>query len=733
MSQGVAKLKELLFETEARALTDLQRRIEAVARLGTDQRAALSRDLDRVATRDEQFRAEIKQQLEAVFARAGTEERFMTSVAEVLDRALSEAEVAKHDELSEAVAPLVVRTIKREINESQDELVEALYPITGRLVQAYVASAIRDLTDRINKQLAANHTVLRVKSLLTGRSVAELALADSQTLAVDELFLIRRGSGELLARWPDVGGPSDRDQLMSGILTAINEFSLEAFDDDLSSLRQIDLNTSQVYLRASPRLLLAARCSGNANAQVERLIDEEFLTTLEGREKAWDDAEVAAAPAGRRSALLSETAERLDTRLAEIRRRNEEDNSGWLVLKWFGWLLALLLAGWLAWAGYKYATTEWVRERARTVIATTDSLRGYPVRLTVADYGVAVGLDGLAPTAEAKSEIIESLKAALGDGTRVDDELTVVATGPDARPAIAGLKRDLASLETSLQRELQERLEREAFERSTARTLRRLEAIRPDLERLRGLVETPARTDIVLRSGDTVAAVRAELADLAADAATQAEGDRAATLRRIADLRARLAAASASLAGLIDGENAAPATAASADSATNLPAAAEEMAVETERLATLVAALSQALRIKPAPVVVTEPQTPTPRQRLADWIRDHAIFFASATRFRSPESASRHLDELAVLMKDADVTLRIVGFTDEQGGTRQNSPLSQERADLVKQALVGRGVAADRLIAIGRLDAKDISPVLGESSPNRRVEFEIGFVGETDP
>ncbi len=131
MSQGVTKLKELLFDSEAKALTDLQRRIESVAKHGSEQRAALSRDLTHHADVEAAFRNEVKGQLEEVFSRAGTEDRFKSSVAEVLDRALAEAEVKRHSELSDAVAPLVVSTIKREIHESQDELVDALYPITG--------------------------------------------------------------------------------------------------------------------------------------------------------------------------------------------------------------------------------------------------------------------------------------------------------------------------------------------------------------------------------------------------------------------------------------------------------------------------------------------------------------------------------------------------------------------------------------------------------------------------
>ena len=42
-----------------------------------------------------------------------------------------------------------------------------------------------------------------------------------------------------------------------------------------------------------------------------------------------------------------------------------------------------------------------------------------------------------------------------------------------------------------------------------------------------------------------------------------------------------------------------------------------------------------------------------------------------------------------------------------------------------------RGVPAERLVAVGRNDVANLAPSIGDASPNRRVEFEIGFNGET--
>ena len=48
----------------------------------------------------------------------------------------------------------------------------------------------------------------------------------------------------------------------------------------------------------------------------------------------------------------------------------------------------------------------------------------------------------------------------------------------------------------------------------------------------------------------------------------------------------------------------------------------------------------------------------------------------------------------------------------------------------VVDALADRGVPRALLVAVGRPIGGDISPTVGPQSPNRRVEFEIGFDGE---
>ncbi|MGO4620342.1 DUF2092 domain-containing protein [Ensifer sp. 2YAB10] len=88
--------------------------------------------------------------------------------------------------------------------------------------------------------------------------------------------------------------------------------------------------------------------------------------------------------------------------------------------------------------------------------------------------------------------------------------------------------------------------------------------------------------------------------------------------------------------------------------------------------------------------------------------------------------AEQLLDNVAaVLKKFPDWSLRIIVHTDASGNAETNQHLSQERADMIKAALVKRGVSADRLIASG---AGQTMPVASNNTAegrtrNRRVEL----------
>lgn len=93
------------------------------------------------------------------------------------------------------------------------------------------------------------------------------------------------------------------------------------------------------------------------------------------------------------------------------------------------------------------------------------------------------------------------------------------------------------------------------------------------------------------------------------------------------------------------------------------------------------------------------------------------------------ESSFPELDRLAdYLLENASYTLRITGHTDDQGSDAYNLDLSRARAEAIRQYLIRRGIAENRLSARGMGSLQPLAPNDTEENRrlNRRVEVEIG-------
>jgi OOP family OmpA-OmpF porin len=103
------------------------------------------------------------------------------------------------------------------------------------------------------------------------------------------------------------------------------------------------------------------------------------------------------------------------------------------------------------------------------------------------------------------------------------------------------------------------------------------------------------------------------------------------------------------------------------------------------------------------------------------------IVFAANKATIRPESFGKLDEAVKVLSAYPALALEISGHTDTSGDAARNTTLSQERAEAVKEYFVGKGVAAERLTAVGRgSDAPlgDNATREGRAT-NRRIEFKI--------
>lgn len=134
----------------------------------------------------------------------------------------------------------------------------------------------------------------------------------------------------------------------------------------------------------------------------------------------------------------------------------------------------------------------------------------------------------------------------------------------------------------------------------------------------------------------------------------------------------------------------------------------------------------------PAPAPIAPPPPPPPPARFEKVSLSATELFS----FDSDKLVANQpkLDDVAALLSaNSGVTNVVVtGYADRLGSDKYNQKLSERRANSVKAYLVSKGVAADRLNAVGKGEANPVAQCKEKNraalikclEPNRRVEVE---------
>lgn len=103
------------------------------------------------------------------------------------------------------------------------------------------------------------------------------------------------------------------------------------------------------------------------------------------------------------------------------------------------------------------------------------------------------------------------------------------------------------------------------------------------------------------------------------------------------------------------------------------------------------------------------------------------LYFATNETTILPESEQALDDLYEMLIDNPTVRIRIIGHTDAVGSDRDNQVLSEGRANSVRQAMLDRGINANRIEAVGKGKTEPIATNDTEEgrAKNRRVEFVI--------
>ena len=192
---------------------------------------------------------------------------------------------AAHDgnRLGKALSGVVDEALDASIKRSRIRLAQVLAPAMGPAIRRAITEALRAMVDSFNQVLQHSFSLRalrwRVEAWRTGRPFAEVVLSHSLVFRVEQIFLVHRESGLLLQHVAADGATSQDGDLVSGMLTAIQDFVRDSFsvgaDEAVDTMRVGNLT---VWVEQGGRSYVAAVVRGTPPVELRGVLRDALET-----------------------------------------------------------------------------------------------------------------------------------------------------------------------------------------------------------------------------------------------------------------------------------------------------------------------------------------------------------------------------------------------------------------------------------------------------------------------
>jgi hypothetical protein len=251
--------------------------------------------------------------------------------------------------VNKVILPLVEKSVEHSVANHSEHMVGALYPLVGSLVRKSVTAFITDLLEKTNSLIENSFTIKGLKWRLQARqagvSFSQYVATQTFAFRVEQVFLIHRETGLLLNTVSSgLQNTADAD-LVSSMLTAINDFVSDSFTKTADKIEQqldvVKTDDFTLLLAQGPKAILVAAISGNVPQKVANQLQLtlEEIHRLFGRELAQFKGDA--------SIFIDSEHQLRDCLISELKPQVEQHKKR----PWLAWILlcfALLGGGYLA-------------------------------------------------------------------------------------------------------------------------------------------------------------------------------------------------------------------------------------------------------------------------------------------------------------------------------------------------------------------------------------------------
>lgn len=286
-------------------------------------------------------------EFDALRSRFDDPEQFAQAIAAVLARAISLAE-ARDERLGASLAPAMERAARGAIRKDPGSLVGVLYPLVGPVIRKSIAETLdgtlRGLNQAFKDSFSWRGLKWRLEAYRSGSTYADIVLKHSVSYRVEHVFLIHRETGLLLEHVSAADAESQDPQMVSGMLSAIQDFARDSFTSKSgergSGIDTLRLGDLLIWCEEGPYALLAAVIHGNPPEELHTVLRDTLASIHQDLHEPLHDFTGD-------SSALGDLAIRLEPCLRTQHRQSPQDDrvSPWM---WAIPIVLLLVAGvWL--------------------------------------------------------------------------------------------------------------------------------------------------------------------------------------------------------------------------------------------------------------------------------------------------------------------------------------------------------------------------------------------------
>jgi OOP family OmpA-OmpF porin len=209
----------------------------------------------------------------------GRPELWVNKVAEALPEAITRRS-AQDRAIQHSVTPVLLEALSVLVRREPKQVAEILFPLIIPAIRRSITDTFASLVQGFNQTL--DHAVSpqglrwRFEALTTGKSFAEVVLSHTLLYRVEQVLLVHRESGLMMAHRVAEGVQTQDGGMVSAMLTAIEDFVRDSFDPQ-AGLDTVDFGERVLVVDQGRKAVLAAVVWGAPPPEFKRRLQDLHL------------------------------------------------------------------------------------------------------------------------------------------------------------------------------------------------------------------------------------------------------------------------------------------------------------------------------------------------------------------------------------------------------------------------------------------------------------------------